>query len=386
VIKEPGIQQGRIEITDYPVTYDDKFYFSFDVAKSIPVMSIGKESGKVIESLFGKDSLFILNTQDENKIDYSSLALQQVIILCEPKTISSGLAQELTRFLQNGGSLIIFPSAESDTSSYKTFLSSIGTNFYLKKDTAQTKVDWVNFESEIFADVFEKKGENLDLPIVHNHFLQSHSSKTNEEVLMKMKNGETFFSKYNFKKGKIYLSAVPLNEKWSNLAKHAIFVPLMYKIAMNSQPSSDLFYTIGRDNAIDIKTKLTGENIFKIKGENNFEVIPENRMIDLQPTIFVHDQVKQAGNYELYAGIEKIASISFNYDRKESNLSRYSSDELVSFYEKSNLKNFSLIDVGNKDITKILADIGTGKKLWKWCILLVLIFLAAETALLRLWK
>ena len=203
---------------------------------------------------------------------------------------------------------------------------------------------------------------------------------------MKMKNGETFFSKYNSKKGKIYLSAVPLNEKWSNLAKHAIFVPLMYKIAMNSQPSSDLFYTIGRDNAIDIKTKLTGENIFKIKGENNFEVIPENRMIDLQPTIFVHDQVKQAGNYELYAGIEKIASISFNYDRKESNLSRYSSDELVSFYEKSNLKNFSLIDVGNKDITKILADIGTGKKLWKWCILLVLIFLAAETALLRLWK
>ena len=40
VIKEPGIQQGRIEITDYPVTYDDKFYFSFKVAKNIAVTCI----------------------------------------------------------------------------------------------------------------------------------------------------------------------------------------------------------------------------------------------------------------------------------------------------------------------------------------------------------
>ena len=403
VIKEAGIQQGRIEITDYPVTYDDKFYFSFNVAKNIAVTCIssistipspiaGGESGvKSIQSLFGKDSLFVLSLQDENKIDYSSLGSQQVIILSELKNISSGLAQELTRFVQNGGSLVVFPSTETDTGSYKPFLTSLGTNFYLKKDTANTKVDWVNFESEIFADVFEKKGENLDLPVVHNHYTESHSNKTSEEVLLKMKNGNSFFSKYTFKKGKIYLSAVPLNSEWSNLAKHAIFVPLMFKIAMNSQPSSDLFYTVGRDNSIPVAAKLTGESVFKIKGDastplSTFEVIPENRIIDLQSTIFVHDQIKDAGNYELYAGAEKISGISFNYDRKESDLSRYTPEELVSLYEKENLGNFSLIDAGDKDITKVLADIGQGKKLWKWCIALVLLFLAAETALLRLWK
>src|ERR1051325_2120132 len=114
VIKEAGIQQGRIEITDYPVTYDDKFYFSFNVAKNIAVTCIssistipspiaGGESGvKSIQSLFAKDSLFVLSLQDENKIDYSSLGSQQVIILSELKNISSGLAQELTRFVQNG--------------------------------------------------------------------------------------------------------------------------------------------------------------------------------------------------------------------------------------------------------------------------------------------
>lgn len=397
VIKEPGIQQGRIEITDYPVTYDDKFYFSFIVAKNIavtciapaPSLPVKETATQPIESLFGKDSLFVLTVQDENKIDYSFLPSQQVIILSELKNISSGLAQDLNRFVQNGGSLIVFPSAETDTSSYIIFLSSLGTNFYLRKDTARTKVDWVNFECEIFADVFEKqngKYENLDLPLVHTHYTQSHSGRTSEEVLLKMKNGISFFSKYTFKRGKIYLSAVPLNTEWSNLAKHAIFVPLMYKIAMNSQPSTGLFYTVGKDNSVDIKTKPTGESVFKIKGRNNFEVIPENRMVDLQPTIFVHGQIKEAGNYNLYAGTESISGISFNYDRKESDLSRYLPEELIALYEKENLGNFSLIDAGNNDIAKVLADIGRGKKLWKWCILFVLLFLAAETALLRLWK
>jgi len=394
VLKETGIQQGRIEITDYPVTYDDKFYFSFNVAKNISVTCISlhpegakeDDSKKSIQSLFGKDSLFILNLQDENKIDYSSLATQQVIVLSELKSISSGLAQELNRFVQNGGSLIVFPSADADTSSYKIFLSSLGANFYLRQDTAGTKVDWVNFESEIFSDVFEKKGGNLDLPVVHSHYSLSYSNHTSEEVLLKMRNGHSFFSKYSYKKGKVYLSAVPLNAQWSNLAKHAIFVPLMYKIAMNSQPSSELFFTVGKDNSIPATTKLTGENIFKIKGENNFEIIPETKIVDIQPTIFVHDQIKNAGNYNLFAGAENISGISFNYDRKESDLSRYSPNDLISLYEKSNLKNFSLIDAGDKDITKVLADIGQGKKMWKWCILLVLIFLATETALLRLWK
>jgi hypothetical protein len=393
-VKEPGIQQGRIEITDYPVTYDDKFYFSFNVEKNIAVTCIAsppppllRERGeKPIQSLFGKDSLFILNTQDENKIDYASLASQQVIVLSEIKNISSGLAQELNRFVQNGGSLVIFPSTEADTTSYKAFLAPLETNYYLRQDTADTKIDRVNFESEIFADVFDKKDENLDLPVVHSHYAESRSNHTNEEILLKLKNGDPFFSKYSYKKGNIYLSAVSLNSEWSNLSKHAIFIPLMYKIAMNSQPGTDLFYTVGRDNSIDVTQKLSGENVFKIKGDNNFEIIPENRVVDLQPTIFVHDQLKNAGNYTLLAGNAVISGLSFNYDRKESDLSRFTPEELIAKYDKANLRNFSLIDTGDKDISKVLADISQGKRLWKWCILIALFFLAAETALLRLFR
>lgn len=406
VIKEAGIQQGKIEITDYPVTYDDKFYFSFNVAKNIAVTSIAaptspleaEKADKSIQTLFGKDSLFKFTLADENKLDYSSLATQQVIILSELEKISSGLAQELNRFVQNGGSLVVFPAPKTDTASYKTFLSSFGANYYLKDDTTNTKVDWINVESEIFSDVFNDpsttggKMENIDLPIVHGHYTETRSSQTNQEVLLKLKNGEPFFSKYSFKKGKIYTCTAPLNPQWSNLARHAIFVPLMYKIAMNSQRAEELFYTIGKNIAIKTNAQLKGENVFRIKRESTpsspgtgFEIIPESKVVDLEHTIFIHDQIKDAGNYGLFTGSELLSGLSFNYDRKESDLNRYSLDELMAMYEKANLTSFSLIDMSDKSVSKVL-DTTEGKKLWKWCVLLALLFLAAETALLRLFR
>lgn len=402
VIKEPGIQYGRIEITDYPVTYDDKFYFSFSVAKNIPVTCIAPskipleqeaDPKRSIESLYGKDSLFVFTSAIENKLDYSALASQQVILLAGIKNISSGLSQELNRFVQNGGSLVVFPAGDADTASYKAFLSGMQANYFLKRDTVNTKTDWVNFESDIFSDVFDQasvaKQENLDLPMVHEHFNMSRSNRTNEEILLKLKNGESLVSKYGFKKGKLYLSSVPLDPEWSNLAKHAIFVPLMYKIAMNSQRAEELFYTVGRSTSIKSPARLSGESIFRIKGENTaegFDIIPESRVVDLEHTIFIYDQIRNAGNYGLYASYDLISGLAFNYDRKESDLKRYTNDEMVAAFEKNSLSNFSLIDAEKGEISKILADISQGKKLWKWCILATLLFLGVEIALLKLLK
>lgn len=405
-IKEFGIQQGWVELTDYPVTYDDNFYFSFNVDKNIPVMCITSTTAvgntgdgiKALRSLFGKDSSFAFSVMDANKMDYSLLPEQQLVVLNELPTISSGLAQELTRFTENGGSLVVFPSVSPDTSSYKAFLSAMGLNYYLKRDTSRTKVSWINFQNEIFADVFDSKGEsskmkneNINLPFVYSYFAETRLNRTTEEILLKLQNGSPLFSKYTYRKGSVYLSAVPLNTDWSNLIKHAIFVPLLYKIAISAAPSSGLSYLIGINNSIPVKTKLTGENIYKLQGEPgtnsaNFEIIPESRVVDQQPTIFIHDQIREAGNYRLFAGNHEVAGLSFNFNRKESDLARYSMSDLNSVIEKDNLHNFSSIDADNKNITKVLADLSQGIKLWKWCIVLVLFFLAAETALLRLWK
>lgn len=389
--RESGILQCRIELNDYPVTFDDKFYFSFEVAKNIPVLCIntaGAES-PYLGKLFGGDSLFVLKNVNESGIDYSALSANRLIIVNELKTISSGLSQELKRFMDNGGSVLVFPNAQSDLNSYKEFLLSAKANYFEKLDTANTRVDKINLDHEIYKDVFEKKtfsATNLDLPKVSSHYTLSKATRSNEEYLLKLQNGDVFFSKYTVGKGKLYLSTVALNNDFSNFAKHAIFVPTMYKIGIYSQGTQPLFYTIGKEEAIETNNVLTGENVFHVKGSNNFDIIPEHKVMDSKTEILVHSQVTDAGNYFLYADKDLVTGISFNFNRRESDLTCYDPDQLSEEITKSNLQNFNILKTNEQNLTSSLTEIDQGKKLWKLCLVLALLFLAVEIALLRLLK
>lgn len=391
---EAGIQNCRLEINDFPVTFDDKFYFSFEAVKTIPVLSIenagiqNSAEASYISSLFGNDSLFIFSTQQENKIDFSSFAKNKLIVLNELRSVSSGLSQELNKFIANGGSVLIIPSKESDLPSYQSFLTSVNANYFEGQDTANTKVDKINFEHEIYRGVFEKRSDNIDLPVVLNHYRVSKLSRSGKENLLSLQNGNSFLSRYSYKKGKVYLCSASLNTDFGNFARHAIFVPTLYQVAIYSQPVKPLFYTIGKNEIIETgKSNTTGENIFHITSSNStFDFIPEHKNTGQNTEIYIHSGINEAGNYFLKKGDEIIEGISFNYDRKESDLSVLSNTELVKKAEEAGLKNFALHENNSKPLTDILAEAEAGKKFWKLCIILALVFLAIETLLLRYWK
>jgi hypothetical protein len=383
-------------LNDYPVTFDDKFYFSFEVSKNIPVLCINSASittnadSPYLTTLFGADSLFVLKNVSENKIDYSTLSNNKLIVLNELKTISSGLAQELKRFMDNGGSVLLFPNAESELNSYKEFLVSVRSNYYERLDSVDTRVDKINLEHPIYKDVFDKKtfsATNLDLPKISAHYVISKTTHSNEEYLLKLQNGDLLLSKYDVGKGKLYLSAIPLNTAFSNFAKHALFVPTLYKIGMYSQSTQPLFYTIGNDERIESDNVLTGENVFHIRGVNtDFDIIPEHKTTEINTEILVHNQITNAGNYNLFADKNLMQGISFNFNRKESDLNCFTGDELKEQLVSKNFNNITIIETSGQSVTQSLTEIAQGKRLWKWCVILVLLFLAIEVLLLRFMK
>lgn len=392
--KEAGIRHCRIELNDYPVTFDDTFYFSFEVAKNIPVLSINgpgpDAKSPYLEKLFGGDSLFAFTEAEDDKLDYAALPASRLIILNELKTITSGLSQELQRFMNNGGSVLVFPSAQSDLAAYRDFLTAAHADVLERLDTVNTKVDKINLDHEIYKDVFEKKtfsATNLDLPKVSEHFVIPKTTRSNGDYLLKLQNGDAFLEQYGVGKGKLYLSAAGLNTDFSNFAKHAIFVPTLYKIGMHSLGSAPLFYTIGEEEAISTGSVLTGENVYHIKSaDNTTDIIPEHHVTDSGTELMVHGQVSSAGNYNVYADKDLIMGISYNYNRRESDLNCYTADELKEQVSKFNLLNFNVLNNNEQSLTSTLAELDQGKKLWKLCLLLALLFLAAEIALLRLMK
>ena len=162
---ENGIQFGDISLNDYPIHFDDHFYFSFQISKSIRVLSIyDQKPNTFLDSFYANDSLFIYENIGLRQLDYTSIQDHDLIIHSGLITISSGLAQELTRYVSGGGSLAIFPSMFSDISSYNEFLNTLHISTYGILDTTSQKVDHINSEHALFQDVFTDVPKNIDLP------------------------------------------------------------------------------------------------------------------------------------------------------------------------------------------------------------------------------
>jgi hypothetical protein len=94
-----------------------------------------------------------------------------------------------------------------------------------------------------------------------------------------------------------------------------------------------------------------------------------------------------AGNYDLVLDNAAIGALSFNYDRSGSALDPMSNEALQDAIQNNGLKHISILELENKTITAgLLQELDEGKHLWRWFIVLALIFLGLETALIRFWK
>lgn len=394
VISETGIQNAVVEIIDNPIIFDDEFYFSYKVADKIKVLDIfNNEKNIYVHSLFATDSSCELNSTDVNKLDYSDISISDLVILDGLRTITSGLEQELVKFVGKAGSLAVFPGAEADLTSYNSLTVALNAPSYKESDTADTKVSDVNTDHQLYTDVFEKIPENVNMPVIYKHYPIKGKVFSVDENIMKLLNGDAFIISVKSGKGMLYMSSVPLDADFSNFPKHALFVPTLYNMALLSVPFGNLYYIIGDDVAIEVKNKETaGDIIFKIKSKDkDFDFIPEHRNIDLQTYIYPHDQIRQSGNYTLMLGDNDVEGISFNYDRKESSMKFMTSGQLTdridSAIEKNNsFKKYDVLDLEDKPLSKAIEEINQGIRLWKIFIILVLVFLSAEVLLLRLLK
>jgi len=384
--KDTGVQNAMLAIEDFPVTFDDTLYFSFRVNSRIPCLAINKKddkSGTFLQNLFNNDSLFAYKEQNDQAIDYSVFAKSNLVVVNGLTSISSGLSAELKKFILSGGSVMLFPAREADKESYNIFLAQLNTVTFLQSDTGMLRLENTNLPKSLYEGVFEKMPENMDMPQVNYHYALQSNSRSGEEVLLKFINGQSFLSLFNKGKGKLYVCSAPLDEKSSSFAKHALFVPTMIKIAILSRPAPPLYYYSGQNEAIDVSLVNTvGEKPLHISsGKTDF--IPEIKVTENSRYILTHGQPAQAGNYQLMHDQIILGGLSFNYKRQESDLACYTKTELEDLVKNAGWKRVHVIETSASGFKNSLADISGGTKLWKLFVLLTLLFLLAETALIK---
>lgn len=385
-ITESGWNKCEVSIIDQPITFDDSYYFAFEIAKRPAVLSINQaQSSRYLDVLMRESNSFDFQNQAIGQLDYSTLSNFRLIVLNGLREFPSGLAAALQAYVEEGGSLLIFPGMDANLDTYNSFLRSIRTNTYTSINNTRREVGKVNLEQEIFKNVFEKNPAdgNVDLPFATQSYSMTAFGNTGEEILLSFKDGSSMVSKYEVGNGKVYLSAVSLDTKSSNLPAHAVFVPLIHKVAVVSGKTGQLAYIIGKNDNIEVENKLSDkESVFKMRGQNK-EFIPGQKVTGSKIWLSINGQIKESGIYNLFMKEDApLSEIGFNYDRQESLLQYLSLPELK---EKYTAPNISFLE-SNANLGILVGEIDRGVPLWKWCLLAALAFLLIEILLLRLWR
>lgn len=379
---QAGWQRGEIQLQDNPITFDNSFYFSFNVNSKLKVLLVdGGKPNKYLNAVFGADAFFSISRTQDGNVDYASLSTYPLIVMSDIDDVSTGLAQQLKAYVNKGGTLLVFPSGEANLPSYQSFLQPMGTAYPGKTIAEATKVSNLNLQSEVFKNIFESFPQNPDLPQVKKHYALGGATKP-AESLMKLQTGQSLWEGYSLGKGKLYLSAVALNEDFSNLPLHALFVPTVFRIALLSGHDQPLSYTLGSNQAIEtVPLQATEKQQVKlVKGSES--VIPDVRQQEGSTMLYLPGQLSQTGIYELKKQDSTAAVLAFNDNRSESDLRYLSKGELANLFRQKG----TVTDGEKFNLNNINTAENSGLQLWKLCIILALIFLAAEILLIRFYK
>lgn len=390
--KESGMINGQIQINDYPLTYDNDYYFSYTVSKKIKLLIVNqKEENSYLNKLFANDPLFELVQNTPKNIDYGGLGNYNLLILSNLEEFSSGLSEELKMNIDKGLNVLILPGAKAKLDDYNQFLGNFSSAL-LPLDTVAVKVDKINFKHPMYAGVFDEakmKKENINFPIVSKHYPIKTNNNGNQEPLISLINTDQFLLQYTAGLGKLFLCASPLDERYSSFPRHAIFVPTLYKMAITSSFAAPLFYTIGSAQNIELKTtNLQVDPVYHIHAmDGKSDFIAQSRSNGFSTLIDAEKQIKNAGNYWLKSNTnDTLKGLSFNFNRLESSTKYYTVAELEQSIEKLQLTNFKVIDKGLKSMAATILNMSKGTQLWKWCVIFALLCLGLEIALIRWMK
>ncbi|MBO4645410.1 MAG: BatA domain-containing protein [Bacteroidales bacterium] len=383
-----GIQNGVLSIDDAPITFDNQLYFTYRVSDNTNITVIDEKTpNRYLHALYGMDSVFSCTTMPSEKINYSAFGNSSVIVLDEVERISSGLADELSKYVNNGGTLLIFPSLKMEYGSWNSFLSQLGAPQFGAVQEQEMKVGSINAESIYFKGSLEDNNSRLDMPTALKYF--TFNAFQSDETIMTFENQAPLLFVSRAGKGRVILSAVAMNDEFGNIHRHALFFIPLHNIGIRSLMQQKLYNVLGTDHSQNVAKSVEGsENVLVLKAlEGGEEIVPEQRNLGNEVVLFFGDNITQAGIYQLLQDGGVQGAVAFNFDRKESQLSYYKEDELqnvVSDMPKE--EHVQLIHGEEQDISGKIAQTIHGVPLWIYFVFAALFFLAAEIAVLRLWR
>lgn len=379
-----GAVSGRVEIDDYPILYDNSYYFSFNKAAQIAVLHISENSLlSPVPSLF-RGGFFNLHSTTLSALDYASIANYDCIIVDQLTEIPSGLLQMLVAASAQGKNIVVIPNKSNNIQSYNALLQQFGSQQIIERDTAKVSISKIDFKHQIFENVFEKNDKEMQLPFVRNYLkidapAHTHilSLANNYAALLQMKHG----------KGSLFFFTMPFDAQSSNFAQSPL-VMAVFNMALHVAQPTALAHRLGETFHIAFENNRSDHAFHIVNRQLGVDIIPQfsvdysNFTVKLNPM----NMLTQAGTYSVMQRDSVITNVSFNYDRSESQAEFFNTGEIEQLLQSYQLSNATLINASHEALEQNVRSLDGDTELWRWFVLVALLSLIGEVLIIRFWK
>jgi hypothetical protein len=257
----------------------------------------------------------------------------------------------------------VIPSAENAVSNMNAFLSNFGSIKFNPLQQGKKLVTKIAFSHPLYAAVFEKKIENFQYPETKSSFAISSASP----AVLGYEDQSAFLTSVQNAVSSVYVFSAPINKENSNFQNSPLIVPTFYNMASALSKTGISEIVIGENRPLMVDALLSKDEIVNIKNKDE-KFIPVQQVLNNKVKLTFNGYPQQAGNFGVYKQDELLKNISFNYNRTEGNLLAANTDLL---------SNYKTIDSIDTVFNSLLTD-RTNNEIWKWFVLLALLFLVTE--------
>lgn len=368
-----GYNQAVFSFSDFPVSFDNEFYFTLNYSGKLRVVEIKPDAATTfIERVYGNRQLFDFKSFSVKNVDYSLLEGADLVILNGLNRIESSLNSTL-QLLRDKGSLLVISGAQPDLDSYKKLMN---ISLTILEKGEMEELDRPDFRNPFFENVFEEKTSTLAMP----HAKRILDWGADRSAILRFKNGMPYLSKF----GNVFVMASPVEKTSTDFFNHALFVPVMYRIASSGKKTERKPYFDLSSSLISVSTdSLMGEEPAKLIGPQ--ELVPSQRRMGDRLILELPRFSVSQGFYYVTHSNDTLDLVAFNLEKRESMLEQFSGEEIktalgggnhISIFKATSTETFS-----NEIKERYL-----GTPLWKYALILALIFLLAEVLLIRFLK
>jgi hypothetical protein len=369
-----------IALQDNPLNFDDSFRIAARTAPDLSVLVVTENTiNPYLQAALRTYQGFRVKEQNAGAVNKAEWPQYGLIVLQNVSVINPGLEAAVKEALQRGQNILMFPGNITNIESYNQALKGWGDISFEKADTSKQQVVTLQQAHPLLQDLFEKLPDNIQLPTSVNRYPINASMTAGQQSLMSFRDGKPFLAQYSLQQGKLYICASPLDDRSSNFAVSYFFVPILYKMAVQSGGGNMYAMAVGSNTPLWLPIAGSDDRKVWHLSRNGFDAIPSQRPSGVGVELFLNKAADEPGFYQLHSEASKdTVHIGINASRTESVLQYGDKDEVAQM-----LKPATVNWIDEQSVAKHGWNKGSDPfPAWKICVIVGLIALAGETWLL----